>query len=81
MIRIPEMKLRRALALLAFLASPAAVQSDPFTQQAAARLAQGSFREYIEFLSLQNDAVVSADIQKNVAWLECAFRDFSSSTA
>ncbi len=38
------------------------------------RLAQASFREYLEFLSLPSDAVVPADIQKNADFLERAFR-------
>jgi acetylornithine deacetylase/succinyl-diaminopimelate desuccinylase-like protein len=41
---------------------------------AEVRLAQGSFHEYLELLSLPNDAVNAADIQKNTDWLEQAFR-------
>jgi hypothetical protein len=67
---------RLALAVLAlpFFAPLASAQSDPFTTQAAARLAHGTFREYLELLSLPNDSVVPADILKNVDWLERAFR-------
>jgi hypothetical protein len=38
------------------------------------RAAQASFPEFLEFLSLPNDAVSGADIQKNADWLETAFR-------
>src|SRR5258705_13841329 len=64
------MPLRLAPALLAFafFAPSAQAQSDP------ARLAQGTFREYLELLSLPNDSVAPADIQKNVEWLERAFQ-------
>ena len=64
------MRFRRALALLAFafFAPSAQAQSDP------ARLAQGTFREYLELLSLPNDSAAPADIQKNVEWLERAFQ-------
>src|SRR5260221_12972897 len=63
-----EMPLRLALALLAFafFAPSAQAQSDP------TRLARGTFREYLELLSLPNDSVAPADIQKNVEWLERA---------
>jgi acetylornithine deacetylase/succinyl-diaminopimelate desuccinylase-like protein len=47
---------------------------EPLSAQDAARLAQGTFGEYLELLALPNDAVNAADIQKNAAWLERAFR-------
>src|SRR5258707_4648778 len=64
------MPLRLALALLAFafFAPSAQAQSDP------TRLARGTFREYLELLSLPNDSVAPADVQKNVEWLERAFQ-------
>ena len=70
--------MRRLFCLLAavlaqFSASPTEAQ-ESLVPQVAQRLAQGSFREYLEFLSLPNDAIVPADIQKNVDWLERAFR-------
>ena len=71
---LPGLTARSALALLAFFASLASAQSDPFTPQSAAKLARGTFREYLELLSLPNDAVVPADIQKNVDWLARAFQ-------
>src|SRR5882757_2179248 len=57
-----------AFAALLFFALPAQAQSDP------ARLARGTFREYLELLSLPNDSAAPADIQKNVEWLERAFQ-------
>jgi len=41
---------------------------------AIAAAALASFPEYLEFLSLPNVSIVPADIQKNAAWLEAAFR-------
>src|SRR5258705_8069963 len=51
----------------------AALSQDAMTPQAAARLAQGTFREYLELLSLPSDAAVPADIRKNADFLERAF--------
>jgi acetylornithine deacetylase/succinyl-diaminopimelate desuccinylase-like protein len=67
---------RLAFSLLALpcFAIPAFAQSNPVTLEAAAKLAQGTFREYRELLSLPNDSVAPADIQKNVEWLERAFQ-------
>src|SRR5215471_2612782 len=48
-------------------------QIDPITQPLLEKHAQASFREFFEFLSLPNDAIVPADIQKNADWLEVAF--------
>ncbi len=36
--------------------------------------ARASFREFVDLLALPNDAVVPADIQKNVDWLDAAFK-------
>jgi acetylornithine deacetylase/succinyl-diaminopimelate desuccinylase-like protein len=56
------------------LAVPARAGADePMSPQAAQKLAQGSFREYLELLSLPNDAINPPDIQKNVEFLERAF--------
>ncbi|MGZ5269963.1 MAG: M20/M25/M40 family metallo-hydrolase, partial [Ramlibacter sp.] len=44
------------------------------TAEQAMRATQASFPEYLELLSLPNDAVVPADVQKNAQWLEAAFR-------
>src|SRR5260221_596686 len=64
------MPLRLALALLAFAFFAPSAQAQPDT----ARLARGTFREYLELLSLPNDSAAPADIQKNVEWLERAFQ-------
>jgi acetylornithine deacetylase/succinyl-diaminopimelate desuccinylase-like protein len=61
--------------LFLLLALPAfAFAQEPLSTQAAQKLAQGTFREYLELLAMPNDAVVPADIQGNVDWLERAFR-------
>ncbi len=63
------------IATLQAAAPLAHAQQEPaLTAPAAAKLAQGTFREYLELLSMPNDAIVAADIQKNVDWLERAFR-------
>jgi acetylornithine deacetylase/succinyl-diaminopimelate desuccinylase-like protein len=62
-----------ASALLLLVAAAAKGQADSITPQAAQKLAQATFPEYLEFLSMPNDAIVPADIQKNVDWLERAF--------
>ena len=60
---------------LFFLAIPAiALAQAPMSQQAAQKLAQGTFRDYLELLSLPNDAINPPDIQHNVDFLERAFR-------
>jgi acetylornithine deacetylase/succinyl-diaminopimelate desuccinylase-like protein len=41
---------------------------------AEVKLAQGTFREYLEFLALPNDAINPPDIQRNTDWLEQAFQ-------
>jgi acetylornithine deacetylase/succinyl-diaminopimelate desuccinylase-like protein len=68
----------RAPALLAFLAvlaaAPARAALPPGVDDAAIEAAAvASFPEYLEFLSLPNDSIRPADVQKNAAWLEAAF--------
>jgi acetylornithine deacetylase/succinyl-diaminopimelate desuccinylase-like protein len=66
---------------LCFLAVPAiALAQAPISQQNAERLAQASFREYFELLSLPNDAINPPDIQSNVDFLDRAFRKRGFST-
>src|SRR5512133_1831043 len=64
--------------LLALAAMQAAFAVQAATTQPRAEViaqaAQASFKEYVELLALPNDAVVPADIQKNVDWLESAFK-------
>jgi acetylornithine deacetylase/succinyl-diaminopimelate desuccinylase-like protein len=64
--------LRLSLILLAIPAL--ALAQEPISQQAAQKLAQASFVEYLELLALPNDAVNPPDIQKNVDFLERAFK-------
>ena len=60
---------------LILLAIPAlALAQEPISQQAAQKLAQATFREYLELLALPNDAINPPDIQKNVDFLERAFK-------
>lgn len=56
------------------LVPSAAAQSTGVPAETARLATQASFREYIELLSLANDAANPADIVKNVEWLEAAFR-------
>lgn len=66
---------RLSLAALAVLAVQATASAQaPISPQTAQKLAQGTFREYLELLSLPNDAIHPPDIQKNVDFLERAFR-------
>jgi acetylornithine deacetylase/succinyl-diaminopimelate desuccinylase-like protein len=47
---------------------------EPLTAAAAQKLAQGTFKEYLELLSLPNDSINPPDIQKNTDFLERAFK-------
>src|SRR5258708_6698846 len=66
----------KPLLALLFLASfvPTALAQGSISPEAAQKLAQGTFKEYFEFLSMPSDAIVPADIQKNTTWLEGAFK-------
>jgi len=58
----------RIVAGLAVLACAAPLQAAPApTPEEALAAAKGTFREWVEVLGLPNDAVVPADIQRNVA--------------
>jgi acetylornithine deacetylase/succinyl-diaminopimelate desuccinylase-like protein len=59
---------------LCLLAVPALAVAQPISPEAAQKLAQGSFHEYLELLALPNDAINPADIQRNVDFLERAFK-------
>jgi acetylornithine deacetylase/succinyl-diaminopimelate desuccinylase-like protein len=59
-----------ACLLLSWQASAGQQIQPPAIQKAA----QASFPEFLEFLSLPNDAVNAKDIQRNADWLEAAFR-------
>lgn len=62
------------LAAAAIFSCGAHSQTDPFTPSVVTKLAQASFREYLEFLSMPSDAIVPADIQKNADFIEQAFQ-------
>src|SRR5689334_17751796 len=47
---------------------------EPISPDAAQKLAQATFREYLDLLALPNDAIQPRDIQSNVGFLERAFR-------
>ena len=60
---------------LILLAIPTLVLAqEPISHQAAQKLAQATFGEYLELLALPNDAINPPDIQKNVDFLERAFK-------
>lgn len=63
-----------ALVTLALCLGTALAQAAELSPATAERQAQASYREYLELLSIPNDAIVPADIRKNVEWLEAAFR-------
>src|SRR4051812_3965075 len=64
----------RRLLLCLFALPSLAFAQEPISVPAAQKLAQGTFREYLELLALPNDAIVPADIQKNTDFLERAFQ-------
>jgi acetylornithine deacetylase/succinyl-diaminopimelate desuccinylase-like protein len=66
--------LRLCLFLLVVPAVALAQAQEPISPQTAQKLAQATFREYLELLSLPNDAINPPDIQRNVDFLERAFR-------
>ena len=66
----------RAVSWLFFAAFsvPVFAQMDLNSPATQIKLAQGSFKEYLEFLSLPSDSIVAADIQKNADYIEGAFK-------
>jgi acetylornithine deacetylase/succinyl-diaminopimelate desuccinylase-like protein len=60
-------------AFLAGLAANAASAAE-LSAASAARHAQASYREYFDLLTLPNDAIVPADVRRNVEFLEASFR-------
>src|SRR5450830_1835817 len=64
--------------LLAALTAPApqarAALPPGLDDATIAAAAVASFPEYLEFLSLPNDSIRPADIQRNASWLEAAFQ-------
>jgi len=67
--------LRLCLLLLAVVAVPATASAQaPISPQTAQKLAQGSFREYLELLAIPDDSINAADIATNAEHLERAFQ-------
>jgi acetylornithine deacetylase/succinyl-diaminopimelate desuccinylase-like protein len=56
------------------MAAPVCAQTNLDSSAALTKLAQGSFPEYLQFLAMPSDAVVSQDIQKAASFVEVAFR-------
>jgi acetylornithine deacetylase/succinyl-diaminopimelate desuccinylase-like protein len=63
-----------AAALWLLAAVPALAQIDPVTPNLVRKTAQANFPEFFDMLSMPNDAINPADIQKNADWLEAAFQ-------
>jgi acetylornithine deacetylase/succinyl-diaminopimelate desuccinylase-like protein len=68
------------LGVLLVLSSPVFAQTGLDTPATLTKISQGSFKEYLEFLSLPSDSIVPADIQKNADFIERAFRKRGFST-
>lgn len=62
------------LAAITLFSGAAFSETNPFTPAVVTKLAQASFKEYLEFLSMPSDASVPADIQKNADFIERAFQ-------
>ena len=63
------------LAVMTMCAVPdARAQASEIGSDLIQKTAQRNFPEFFELLSMPNDAIVPADIQKNADWLESAFR-------
>ena len=67
------MIMRAVFATALCLCFSAAIAQQPSPEHLR-QATQTSLREYIDLLSLPNDAANAADIVKNVEWLEAAFR-------
>ena len=63
-----------AVLAYALSAGPTAAQGDAVPAALVERTAQANFPEFLEALSLPNDAINAEDIRKNADWLETAFR-------
>lgn len=63
-----------ALAVALFSPVLASAQGAARMDSLIAKTTQASYPEYFEMLSMPNDAIVPQDIQKNVQWLEAAFK-------
>jgi acetylornithine deacetylase/succinyl-diaminopimelate desuccinylase-like protein len=70
-----ELAMRRLWIVFCIVAGalPVTAAAQPLSPEAAQKLAQGTFREYLELLALPNDAINPPDIERNVGFLERAF--------
>jgi acetylornithine deacetylase/succinyl-diaminopimelate desuccinylase-like protein len=68
------MKILLPLAVGAALATGFGACAAELSPTSAARHAQANYREYFDLLALPNDAIVPADVRKNVEFLEASFR-------
>ena len=68
------MKKLLSLAAAAALAACAGAHAAELSAASAERFAQASYREYFDLLKLPNDAIVPADVRRNVEFLEASFR-------
>lgn len=66
--------MRRSIPLVVLLLALDAAHAAGLSTADATRYAQAGFRDYFDVLALPNDAIVPADIQKNVAWFDVAFK-------
>ena len=62
------------ISLACLVSWPGHAQTHVFTPEESSRWAQASFPEYLELLSIANDASVPADIERNALWLQRAFQ-------
>jgi hypothetical protein len=62
------------LAIGAALVASVTANAAELSAASAAQHAQASYREYFDLLALPNDAIVPADVRKNVEFLEASFR-------
>jgi acetylornithine deacetylase/succinyl-diaminopimelate desuccinylase-like protein len=60
--------------LAALIVPRIALAQEAISLETAQKLAQGTLREYLDVLALPNDAINAPDIQRNVEFLERAFR-------
>lgn len=65
--------MKRLVYLLFFLVSPLVAQKGIDLNKVSEKYAIQSFKEFYELLSIQNDAHVPGDIEKNIQWCESAF--------
>ena len=70
----PLFRLAIGAALVAGVSASFSANAAELSAASAAQHAQASFREYFDLLALPNDAIVPADVRKNVEFLEASFR-------